>query len=89
MRTPENIYNSWDPNWRGFIGTTLIIALEEFPDLIPANLTAYIEESMYNNTVGDSYRVGGVDNDNMYPAYTNPVSISQNSSRYAILSSDV
>ena len=29
-------------------------------------------ESLYNNTVGDSYRVGGVDGDNLYPAYSNP-----------------
>lgn len=28
-------------------------------------------ESLYNNTIGDSYRVGGVDNDNLYPAYSN------------------
>jgi hypothetical protein len=27
---------------------------------------------MYNNTIGDSYRTGGVDNDNLYPAYSNP-----------------
>lgn len=27
---------------------------------------------MHNNTVGDSYRVGGVDGDNLYPAYSNP-----------------
>jgi hypothetical protein len=71
----NDIYNSWDPNWRGFIGTTLIVALEEFPHLIPDNVTALIEESLFNNTVGDSYRVGGVDNDNLYPSYTNPVNI--------------
>ena len=56
------------------MGTTLIIALEEFGHLIPASTTALIEASLYNATVGDSYRVGGVDNDNLYPAYTNPVS---------------
>lgn len=27
---------------------------------------------MYNNTIGDSYRVGGVDDDNLYPSYSNP-----------------
>lgn len=71
---PENIYNSWDPNWRGFIGTAFIVGLEEFPDLITPSFTALILESLYNNTKGDEYRVGGVDNDNLYPAYTNPVS---------------
>ena len=30
-----------------------------------------ILESLHNNTVGDTYRVGGVDDDNLYPAYSN------------------
>lgn len=46
--------------------------LEEFPNLISPNLTNYMLESLYNNTVGDSYRVGGVDDDNLYPSYSNP-----------------
>ena len=70
---PEKIYNSWDPNWRGFVGTTLIVGLEEFGHLIPANVTNLILASLYNATRGDEYRVGGVDNDNLYPAYSNPV----------------
>lgn len=69
---PASIYNSWDPNWRGFIGTTFVIMLEEFPHLLPQDTTAYILESLYNTTIGDSYRVGGVDDDNLYPAYSNP-----------------
>jgi hypothetical protein len=69
---PPNIYNSWDPNWRGFIGTAFIIALEEFPHLITPEVTSLLLESLYNNTVGDSYRVGGVDTDNLYPSYSNP-----------------
>jgi hypothetical protein len=69
---PPNIYNSWDPNWRGFIGTTFIVMLEEFPHLIPRNVQNYMIESLYNTTIGDSYRVGGVDDDNLYPAYSNP-----------------
>lgn len=66
------IYNSWDPNWRGFIGTTLIVIYEEFSDILPDDVQELILESMYNNTVGDSYRVGGVDGDNLYPSYSNP-----------------
>ncbi|KAL4962069.1 uncharacterized protein BDV14DRAFT_210789 [Aspergillus stella-maris] len=66
------IYNSWDPNWRGFIGTALIIVYEEFSDLLPSDLQDLILESLYNATIGDSYRVGGVDGDNLYPAYSNP-----------------
>ncbi|RHZ53578.1 uncharacterized protein CDV56_105837 [Aspergillus thermomutatus] len=65
------IYNSWDPNWRGFIGTALIVIYEEFRGLLPADVQHLILESLYNNTVGDSYRVGGVNDDNLYPAYTN------------------
>lgn len=71
---PPKIYNSWDPNWRGFVGTTFVVALEEFGHLIPANVTALLEESLFHSTKGDTYRVGGVDDDNLYPAYSNPVS---------------
>jgi hypothetical protein len=46
--------------------------LEEFPDLIEYDLQQYMLESLYNATIGDSYRVGGVDDDNLYPAYSNP-----------------
>jgi hypothetical protein len=38
---------------------------------LPADVKDLIIESLYNNTVGDSYRVGGVDGDNLYPAYSN------------------
>ncbi|KKK12044.1 hypothetical protein ARAM_000982 [Aspergillus rambellii] len=68
---PPVIYNSWDPNWRGFIGTALIIIYEEFGKLLPTDVQDLILESLYNNTKGDSYRVGGVDEDNLYPAYSN------------------
>ncbi|KAF2134788.1 hypothetical protein P153DRAFT_278948 [Dothidotthia symphoricarpi CBS 119687] len=72
MQYQPIIYNTWDPNWRGFVGTTLILMLEEFPHLIPQDVQDYMLESLFNTTVGDSYRVGGVDNDNLYPAYSNP-----------------
>lgn len=49
--------------------------MEEFGHLIPAETTTLIEESLFNATVGDSYRVGGVDGDNLYPAYSNPVNM--------------
>jgi hypothetical protein len=67
----KQIYNSWDPNWRGFIGTALILIYEEFGSLLPADVKDLVIESLYNNTIGDSYRVGGVDDDNLYPAYSN------------------
>jgi len=46
------MYNSWDPNWRGFIGTTFVVALEEFGHLVPANVTALMEESLFDSTKG-------------------------------------
>ncbi|KAI1873849.1 uncharacterized protein JN550_003118 [Neoarthrinium moseri] len=71
-QNPQVIYGSWDPNWRSFVGVTLIVIYEEFGDLLTQDMKALILESMYNSTVGDSYRVGGVDNDNLYPCYSNP-----------------
>lgn len=69
---PPVLYGSWDPNWRGFIATAFIVGLEEFGSFISPEVTSLMLESLYNSTVGDSYRVGGVDGDNLYPAYTNP-----------------
>lgn len=69
---PAVIYNSWDPNWRGFVGTTFVIILEEFPHLLSQEVQDCILESLFNTTIGDSYRVGGVDDDNLFPAYSNP-----------------
>ncbi|ROW11777.1 hypothetical protein VPNG_04935 [Cytospora leucostoma] len=69
---PESIYNSWDPNWRGFIGTSLIVIYEEFGHLLPPSTKSLIVSSLRNETIGDSYRVGGIDGDNLYPAYSNP-----------------
>ncbi|KAF1995845.1 hypothetical protein P154DRAFT_525946 [Amniculicola lignicola CBS 123094] len=69
---PPVIYNSWDPNWRGFVATTFIVILEEFPNLLSYDLKEYMMESLLNATIGDSYRVGGVNSDNLYPAYSNP-----------------
>ncbi|KAF0644232.1 hypothetical protein FPSE5266_12152 [Fusarium pseudograminearum] len=70
---PE-IYHSWDPNWRGFIGTTFIMALEEFPKLISKPTQELMLESLHNATKGDEYRFGNLDpkKDNLYPSYSNP-----------------
>lgn len=40
--------------------------------MLPAATRTLILESLRNSTIGDSYRVGGVDGDNLYPAYSNP-----------------
>lgn len=54
------------------MGTTLIMALEEFPHLLSNDTQDLILASLHNTTKGDEYRVGGVDDDNLYPAYSNP-----------------
>lgn len=38
--------------------------MEEFQHLLDSDLVNLMKESMYNATVGDGYRVGGVDMDN-------------------------
>lgn len=73
---PAKLYGTWDPNWRGFISTAFIIGLEEFPHLISPDVTSLLLQSLYNATKGDEYRVGGIDGDNLYPAYSNPVRVS-------------
>ncbi|CAG9945866.1 unnamed protein product [Clonostachys rosea f. rosea IK726] len=66
------IYNSWDPNWRGFVGTTFIIILEEYYELLSADTQKLILDSLVHTAIGDSYRNGGQNGDNLYPSYSNP-----------------
>ena len=65
------IYTNYDPNVRGFIITSLIILLEEYEDRLSKETVKLLEESAYNATVGDGYRVGGWNGDNLYPVYSN------------------
>ena len=65
------IYTNYDPNVRGFVTTSLIILLEEYEDRLSKGTVKLLEESMYNATVGDGYRVGGWYGDNLYPVYSN------------------
>ncbi|KIW14255.1 hypothetical protein PV08_07037 [Exophiala spinifera] len=69
---PPAPYGSFDPNWRNFIGTALILIYEEFQSLLPNDLQQLIIESVYNSTVGDTYRLGGLTYGNLNPGYTNP-----------------
>ncbi|KAH7304675.1 hypothetical protein B0I35DRAFT_454545 [Stachybotrys elegans] len=66
-------YKTWDPNWRGFVGTTLILIYEEYSKLLSRKTKQILLDSVYLATKGDTYRVGGVDGDNLYPAYSNPI----------------
>ncbi|KAJ7588100.1 hypothetical protein C8J56DRAFT_860795 [Mycena floridula] len=69
---PPKLYTSYDSNQGLFICTSWIIVMEEFKHLLDPTLVALMQESMYNATIGDGYRVGGVDGDNLYPIYSNP-----------------
>ncbi|KAF5389578.1 hypothetical protein D9757_004100 [Collybiopsis confluens] len=69
--TPE-IYSSYDPNQGLFVGTSFIIILEEFAELLDPSIKDLVKESLYNATVGDGYRNGGINGDNLYPVYSNP-----------------
>jgi hypothetical protein len=84
---PADIYNTWDPNWRGFIGTTFIMALEEFPNLISKPTQELMLESLHNATKGDEYRFGNLDpkKDNLYPSYSNPVSLLTSGLSHALI----
>lgn len=70
---PSRIYSTWDPNWRGFVGTTFILMIEEYSDLLSIEIQRSMIDSLRHAVVGDSYRVGGLDGDNLYPGYSNPV----------------
>ncbi|KAF7292287.1 Chitin synthase 4 [Mycena kentingensis (nom. inval.)] len=79
---PPRLYGSYDTNIGLFVCTSLIIAMEEFTHLLEPSLVSLLKASMYNSTVGDGYRVGGVNGDgysaggfigdNLYPIYSNP-----------------
>ncbi|KAI5460845.1 hypothetical protein BGZ63DRAFT_357733 [Mariannaea sp. PMI_226] len=68
------IYGSWDPNWRGFVGTTLIMVIEEHSHILSKRTQELILQSLYKAAKGDEYRFGHLDptQDNLYPAYSNP-----------------
>lgn len=68
--------NGYDPNWRGFIGTALILGVEEFGHRLSSDLTALIVDSLKNNTIGDTYRNDIVNSSNFHPGYSNPVRLS-------------
>jgi hypothetical protein len=53
-----------------FVTNAWIIVMEEFTHLLDTSLVKLMKESMYNATVGDGYRVGGFDGDNLYPIYS-------------------
>lgn len=69
---PASPYGTWDPNWRGFVGLSFITMYEDYGDLLSDSTKDLILDSLYNCSVGDSYRGGGVNGDNLWPSYSNP-----------------
>lgn len=66
------IYGSYDANSNLFVATAFMLAIEEFGDCMDQDTKAAVIESGYRAVVGDTYRVFGIDGDNLTPAYSNP-----------------
>ncbi len=58
------MWRHYDPNWRQFIGTTLMLALDEYADRLPADLIARMDRSIELAIVGEPP-------DRCAPHYTN------------------
>ncbi|KAI2787842.1 hypothetical protein POX_f08220 [Penicillium oxalicum] len=70
---PPQIYTTYDPNWREFIGTQLVQIVEEFSSLLGDKLVSHIEDSLEIAAVGSMRRNGSYpEGDNLTPAYSNP-----------------
>ncbi|CAG8948993.1 hypothetical protein HYFRA_00002121, partial [Hymenoscyphus fraxineus] len=68
---PPLIYNTYDPNWREFIGSQIIQILVEFSTLIPETLTTSLMKALEAQAVG-AMRRNGTEGDNLVTTYTNP-----------------
>ncbi|KAK2028987.1 hypothetical protein LX32DRAFT_561538 [Colletotrichum zoysiae] len=70
---PPSIYNTYDPNWREFIGTQLIQDVELYGDLLGDELVSKIEDAMEIQAVGAMRRNGSYpEGDNLILGYSNP-----------------
>ncbi|CAG8296788.1 unnamed protein product [Penicillium olsonii] len=70
---PPEIYTTYDPNWREFIGSQLVQIVEEFSDLLGDSLVSQIEDSLEIAAVGSMRRNGSYpEGDNLTPGYSNP-----------------
>ena len=66
------IYGSYDANSNLFVATAFMLAIEDFGHLMDQETKTAVIESGYRAVVGDTYRVFGIDGDNLTPAYSNP-----------------
>ncbi|EON96205.1 hypothetical protein UCRPA7_8296 [Phaeoacremonium minimum UCRPA7] len=70
---PPEIYDTYDPNWREFVGTQLVQLVEEFSDLLGNDLVSRIEDALEIAAVGSMRRNGTFpEDDNLTIAYSNP-----------------
>lgn len=70
---PPEIYTTYDPNWREFVGTELVQVVAEFEHLLGDDLVSDIENALAIGAVGEMRRNGTFPaGDNLIPAYTNP-----------------
>ncbi|KAH6633635.1 hypothetical protein C7974DRAFT_175649 [Boeremia exigua] len=70
---PPKIYDTYDPNWREFIGTQLVQVVEEFGHLLDSDMVTRIEDSLEIAAVGGMRRNGTFpEGDNLTLGYSNP-----------------
>ncbi|OHF02548.1 hypothetical protein CORC01_02243 [Colletotrichum orchidophilum] len=70
---PPEIYTTYDPNWREFVGTQLVQDVELYSDLLGADLVKKIEDALEIQAVGAMRRNGSFpEGDNLIVAYSNP-----------------
>ncbi|KAI0482014.1 hypothetical protein GGR56DRAFT_663112 [Xylariaceae sp. FL0804] len=70
---PPEVYTTYDPNWREFVGTQLIQVVEEFGHLLSDDLIGRVEDSLEAAAVGGMRRNGSYPaDDNLDLAYSNP-----------------
>ncbi|ROW09312.1 hypothetical protein VPNG_05844 [Cytospora leucostoma] len=69
---PE-IYTTYDPNWREFVGTQLVQIAGLYSDLLGSSLIRRIEDALEKAAVGEMRRNGTYPpGDNLILAYSNP-----------------
>jgi hypothetical protein len=68
---PQEIYATYDPNWRAFVGSAIVQAIAEFEHLLDPQLIRDLEISLAKAAVGEMRR-NGTAPDNLILGYTNP-----------------
>ncbi|KAH8660161.1 hypothetical protein BX600DRAFT_467327 [Xylariales sp. PMI_506] len=70
---PPEVYTTYDPNWREFVGTQLVQVVSEFESLIGEDLVSRIEDALELTAVGEMRRNGSYPaGDNLILGYSNP-----------------